>query len=1109
MGDRGVLRSAVYSFLLSFLPALALIGFGGYFYADAEIRYEEHQLQIADQETVQLATQVLRHNLHGIAADVEFLANLPDLRNSVNLPSRSNLDRVAANFAVYMNSQGSYDQVRWIDQTGRERLRLNFVDGSARRVPENALQDKSRRPYFLRASKLPKDAVYVSPFDLNVERGQIEMPYKPVIRLATPLFDDSGHRRGILVVNYLGQALLDSFVQAAGSGADRLMLLNREGYWLHGADPDDEWGFMLGNARTLAQRAPDVWAVIGASAHGHATLPSGLWTWDSVVPVDEVHADTPWASTSRRPGTGRAGNYRRYEWRAVAQTPAQALSVLHDRVRESTVPVVLLLTLLAAAMSLWVARSQWRIQKLNQKLSERARSAEIASRAKADFLANMSHEIRTPMNAILGLAHVLQQSHLPDDARDLVRKIRSAGRTLLGIINDILDFSKIEAGRLELEQVPFSLGDVIDNLATIMSTNAGDKDIELIIAPPPAGIDQLRGDALRLEQILINLTSNAIKFTDNGYVEVTISTLTSGDDKQVTLQFEVRDTGIGISEEHQREIFAPFSQADASTTRRFGGTGLGLAICRRLVARMGGEMSVVSTLGKGSEFRFSLTFGRIEKARFSQPDMADLDVLIADDNAIAREALRRTATSLGWTATTVSGGESAVQRVLTQSVRNGPREVLVLDWKMPGMDGLSAARTIHESLDGDHEPIVIMVTAHSRDELLASPGSDIADAVLNKPVTASMLYDAVAKAYRAREHGEAEVSPGPRDGQRIAGVRMLVVDDSEINREVAQHIFTGEGAVVFLVNDGQEAVDWLLANPGQVDIVLMDVQMPVMDGYAATRLIRHTPELADLPVVALTAGVLKEQQEAALAAGMNEFIAKPFDVDAAIALIRQLTVREDRGSLPAESRPPAPTAGPADDLPGLAVERGLSIWRDADVYRQYLRKFAHDYSDGVRQMAHAERTAAAALAHKLKGAAATLALDEVAVLAGEADRILPAGEDAAAILTELQAALDTALASISQYAATDGMPVSPGSGNPAALNLRQIAPLLPRILAALNTDNPENIEPLLDKLARWLPAERLAALREAVENFDFRGGEAATRELAEALGIVMEVPDHA
>lgn len=1106
-------RSALYSFLLSFLPAVALIGFGGYFYADAEIRYEERQLQVVDQETVQLATQALRHSLHGITSSIEFLANLPDLRSSVNRSTPASLALVAANIAVYMNSHGAYDQVRWIDQTGRERLRLNFVDGQARRVPEEALQDKSRRPYFLRASKLPRGAIYVSPFDLNIEREQVEVPHKPVIRFATPLFDDRGHRRGILVLNYLGQTLLDRFVQAAGSGAERLMLLNRQGYWLRGQNQVDEWGFMLDKATTLADRNPRAWALVKDLDHGHATLADGLWTWASVVPVAEVHAVSSWTAEKLPSIYGRSWDNRRYEWRAVMQTPAQTLTALSERVWQVTGPIMGLLALLAAAMSLWVARSQWRIKRLNLELSERAQSAEVASRAKADFLANMSHEIRTPMNAILGLAHVLEQARLPDDASDLVRKIRSAGRTLLGIINDILDFSKIEAGRLELEQVPFRLGDVLDNLSTIMSTNAGNKDIELIIAPPPAGIDQLCGDALRLEQILINLTSNAIKFTDSGYVEVTITTL-AADDKQIALQFSVRDSGIGISEEHRQEIFAPFSQADASTTRRFGGTGLGLAICRRLVAQMKGEMSVTSILGKGSEFRFSLTFGRVATTQFSQPAMAHLDVLIADDSPIAREALRRTAVSLGWKATTVSGGESAVQRVLAQHVKRGAREVLVLDWKMPGMDGLHAARTIHEALKGDHEPIVIMVTAHSRDDLLASPDGHLADAVLNKPVTASMLYDAVAKAYRAHDGDNAVAFSTRRGGQRLAGLRILVVDDSDINREVAQHIFTDEGAAVSSANDGREAVDWLLAHPGQVDIVLMDVQMPVMDGYEATRLIRRTPALAGLPVVALTAGVFKEQQEAALAAGMSEFIAKPFDVDAAIALIRELTGWKDSpvASQPEPSQPEpavAPAAELVADLPGLAVERGLALWRNADVYRQYLRKFACDYGDGVRQMAQAERAAAAALAHKLKGAAANLALDEVAALAGEADRVLPAGEDAAAILTRLQAALDTALASIAQYASRDGVSLSSDSATLNTLNLRQIAPLLARAMDALNADNPDTIEPLLDKLGRWLPADRLAPLREAIENFDFRGGERATHALATELGIALEVSDHA
>jgi signal transduction histidine kinase/CheY-like chemotaxis protein len=650
---------------------------------------------------------------------------------------------------------------------------------------------------------------------------------------------------------------------------------------------------------------------------------------------------------------------------------------------------------------------------LNAELARRAEEAETANRSKSAFVANMSHEIRTPMNAILGLAYLLEKSILPGDANEMVRKIRMAGQTLLSIINDILDFSKIESGKLEFETAPFRLGDVLDNLSTIMAANAGEKDLELIIALPPRKTSLLRGDALRLEQVLINLTGNAIKFTERGHVAVSISVVAESE-QAVSLRFAVSDTGIGIPPEKQREIFAPFAQADGSTSRRFGGSGLGLTISRRLVAGMGGELQLTSVPQSGSEFWFVLNFERGVDTWLAAPEMAKLPVLIADDNPIAREALHGIVDSLGWQATTVSSGEEAIRHVQArQGLRTRP-DILLLDYKMPGMDGLTAARAIRHDLKEAEAPIIIMVTAFSSNHLLDHPDSQLADAILNKPVTPSTLYNAVARALRVRRGGETQAPI--RAELRLAGLRILVVDDSEINREVAQRILSGEGAQVTLANDGQHALDWLQIHPNAVDLVLMDVQMPVLNGYEATRQIRRIPALAELPVIALTAGAFLEQQELANEAGMNSFISKPFDVDAAIALIIKVS---GRANLPAAA-PPAP---PADsdsaaiaDLPGLAISKGLTIWRKVPLYQKFLRVFVSEYADIVQRMEGAERQEMASLAHKLKGAAGNLALYEIAEVATEIDQELHAGNSLGDHLARLQNALQRALKSIDQYA---------------------------------------------------------------------------------------------
>ena len=730
-------------------------------------------------------------------------------------------------------------------------------------------------------------------------------------------------------------------------------------------------------------------------------------------------------------------------------------------------------------------------------------AAESATMAKSEFVANMSHEIRTPMNAVLGLTYLLEKLDLPDEAADLVGKIRNAGRLLLGIINDILDFSKIESGKLDIEQAPFRLSDVLTNIATVMASGANDKNIELIITPPPGGIEHLQGDSLRLEQVLINLAGNAVKFTNEGHVNILV-TVDEADPERVTLRFAVLDTGIGIAADRQKDLFRPFTQVDTSTTRRFGGTGLGLAISRRLVALMGGEIGLVSAPGRGSEFWFTLPFERQASTILSSPELADLEVLIVDDNIIAQEALRITATHLGWTATCVGSGHAAVDHVLAQPAALKRNDVILLDWQMPGMDGLETAGAIRKSLNGKHEPIILMVTAYSRKDLLSQPEIALVDSVLSKPVTASTLYDAVAHALHARQNS-AKPKQCPTAMARLASVRMLIVDDSDINREVAERIFAGEGAQVSLASDGAQALEWLTAHSGQVDIVLMDVQMPVMDGYEATRNIRKHPEFAGLPVVALTAGAFKAQQAAAFEAGMTDYIAKPFDVEIAIALIQRLTGRAGgiAGAVPPVQTEVRDAAPRRNDLPGLALGRGLAVWKDVAKYQTFLRKFANEYGDSARILAQVDVETAAALAHKLKGAAGSLRLEEVAAAAGAVDLALRAGVDAVTKCAALQVALDTALASIARYAPAT-LPDAAPVGETLLIDGENVSSLLNRLLRGYGADDPAMVEPLIDALACTLTPAYLAPLRNAIDNFDFRRAEAATHSLAAHLGILLK-----
>jgi signal transduction histidine kinase/CheY-like chemotaxis protein len=771
---------------------------------------------------------------------------------------------------------------------------------------------------------------------------------------------------------------------------------------------------------------------------------------------------------------------------------------------------------LNAGLEAHVAARTGELQVANTALEARTVEAEAANRAKADFLANMSHEIRTPMNGILGLAYLLEQRQLDSDAADLVRKIRNAGRSLQAIINDILDLSKIEAGRLEIERVPFDLSDVLDNLASIMAASAGDKDVELTIAPPPR-IGQLVGDSLRLEQVLINLTGNAIKFTTRGAVSIGL-TLLEHNDNHAVLRFAVIDTGIGIPEDKLAHIFSAFSQADTSTTRRFGGSGLGLTICRYLVEHMGGEIGVNSVPGRGSEFWFTIPFDCVAAGQVEPAALTNLDVLVVDDSDISRDNIALMARGLGWRASQAVSGTLALECMRQRHGAADGFDALLLDWQMPGMDGMQLAREIRASYPSDAQPVLMMVTAYARDELLRQPDIELVDGILTKPVTSSCLYNALAQALR-RRGGEDESPQDRPTSLRVAGVRVLVTDDSDINREVASRILTAEGATVSLASNGREAVDWLQLNPDAVDIVLMDVQMPVLDGYEATRLLRLLPAFADLPIVALTAGAFKSQQDEAREAGMNAFVAKPFNVDELMEVVRRLARVTPAQAAAVLSIPAAHTAGqgalaapPPTPLPGIDLPRALQVWKEPAPYSAILGRFAADFGDIADRLEAALAASGTsgidALCHQLKGVAGNLALPEVARLAAELQKVITHGGDAAGLVVALRGALATVLESVAELAkqvaergAASPAPAAAHDAAAAALGAESTTALLSTLLTCLDQDNPDAAAPLLAALELRLPASVVDAVRSRLDDFDFRGAEDEVRALiAEPLG---------
>ncbi|MBF0422255.1 MAG: response regulator [Magnetococcales bacterium] len=629
-------------------------------------------------------------------------------------------------------------------------------------------------------------------------------------------------------------------------------------------------------------------------------------------------------------------------------------------------------------------------RKAVEELVKAKEAAELGNIAKSEFLANMSHEIRTPLNAILGLTHLMGKTQQTEQQQDFTNKITTAGRSLLGILNDILDFSKIEARRMDIETIDFHLVEVFDNLATILSINAADKDVETVIVLDPALPQWVKGDPSRLQQVLVNLSGNAIKFTHSGTVAV-YAALVKGD--HPLIRFSVKDTGIGIGPEEMNRLFQPFTQADSSTTRRFGGTGLGLVICKRLVELMGGEIGVNSVSSQGSEFWFTIPFvpGEPEE-KAEEIVLTNLSVLIVDDNDIARDALASTVEGLGWMSQTVESGQSAVELLHDHS----SYDVLLIDWKMPGMDGLEASRRIRADTPAGEAPIIIMVTSFNREMVEQNPDINMVDIVLTKPVTASFLYDALMRVKAKRTGGVGSLTGGRSGGsQRLSGIRVLVVEDNSVNQEVTQKILENEGALVTMADNGAQAVERLIGHDAGIDVVLMDAQMPVMDGFEASRQIRRDPRLTDLPIIALSAGVRLSEREQCLDAGMNDFVAKPLDVDKLIQTILRYVSRRmaaDPCCLHPESMSELDAAFSA--IPGLDLHSALQrMAGDAAALQRMLLRMADD--DVIADLRHlideGRFDEAASRLHKLRGGMGNLGLVSLSELADTAERAIHEG----------------------------------------------------------------------------------------------------------------------